>query len=211
MAFSISENSIVSLNFDSRHFGQQLLLTTHWSVFSISPGSTVDFNEFIDAWTTVNDTAGELGDQYASSLSEDVIGLNYIYQLIHPVRFVRFISASAFDGGQVAEPSLPPNASHIITLRADSAGPAFRGNKHIGGVPASWSENGLPTMVALTQYANLAAELEAVQEVVVGADTVQMQPIIFDRGDPPSSPFVTNFILGQTTRVERRRTVGLGS
>ena len=207
----ITDGAILSLAVDARLDGQQVLLTTHWKMDALSPAVSVDMEDAIDAIHTEMEVVGNLVNVLPDVYSEDVISIQYIYQWIHPTRYIRFIKTGADTEGNIASPALPPNVAHVITIRDDIAGPSHRGNKHIGGVPTTYSEAGFATPVGVAAYDILGEAMTNVVPVTLGADTWNMLPLIFHRTTPAASVQATNHITGATTRIVRRRTVGLGS
>lgn len=207
----ITTGAIFSVNADGTLFGQQVLLTTHWKVQVVSP--TIVFQDD-DLFTQLN-TEFQAFDgwlkQYTGVTSQSLISIKQVSQVLYPGRFIRRENTLLVDTGEVAEDSLPPNVSHAITLRTDVAGRDQMGTKHVGAVPPSFTEGGYLTEEGLSALQGLATALVKNYTVTVDGSTVTVAPIIYRRSDVVNSPFITNFIIGDTTRVERRRTVRLGS
>lgn len=211
MAYAIAVDNILSLNLDALHDGGQLLLTTHWKVHAISPSSSVDSTDLWTEWASLMNAVGGLGDVYAATTSEAVTDIKYVFQLIHPIRYVKTVVPSDHPVGEVALPAMPPNVAHVIVLRADAAGPHNVGTKHIGGVPSTFTEGGLLTTAGLDALLILAVPLKNELAITVGANTVTLRPVIYNRAAPATSVEVTNAAIGSATRVMRRRTKFLGS
>jgi len=208
----LTENTIVSVNIDGRLDGQQILFTSHWRLRSDAWPGDPEMIATFDAMHNLFDAVDNLFAAYGGCLSEDVTNINSKFQAIHPIRYV--YQTYSFQGGVglEAEPALPPNVAHVITVRADDTGPGNRGNKHIGGVPTTFSEAGLVTAGGLVAYSGLGSWLQTVQGIEVGPFTnIELEPVIYHRAAPSLSPKITSHVIGTTTRVERRRTVGLGS
>lgn len=211
MAYLLDIGDLFSVNIDARLFGQQILFTTHWRFDSVEPGTTVQAEETFEAWAAFLDSAEGWGKAYADSVSQSLTGLTYVFQRIQPVRMVSKRIASTFTEGQVAEDSLPPNTSHVLTLRCDETGRNKVGNRHIAAVPPSFTENGMITADGITALSGLGETLMPFTSFEVGLDTLQFGPVIYHRDAIPTYSEITNYSIQQTTRVERRRTVGLGS
>jgi len=209
---NLVEGTVIQINIDGRHDAQQLLLTTTWAIISDAWPGDPDMDETFDAIHSFMDGIDNLFAAYAGCLSEDVTSLKTTFQAIYPTRYSYRTYSFQAGAGEVAEPSFPPNVAHAVTLRADDAGPGNRGTKHIGGVPLTFSEAGLVTTAGLTALSGLAEMLKLKQGFEVGAfNNFELQPLIAHRANISLSPYATSYTIGSATRVERRRTVGLGS
>lgn len=213
MAYTIAQTSIISVIYRSLADGQENLLTLH---YRLQPDEGVmddpDGEEVLGQISTQLSSPLSVDEDYTSVLSSDIAKTTRIQQVIYPQRFVKVVYALDFDGvGTAPAPMMPPNAAHVITLRGDIATPHARGNKHIGGVPKEWTEDGFATGAALAAYATLADQLKGSFSITTAVGNFNVYPVIYNRANPTISIAVTNYTLGETTRVERRRTVGLGS
>lgn len=208
----VTDNAIIAAFVDARLDGQQLLLTTYWKMSGLEGALAVDAFDAIDAIHDKMSDVGNLCNVLPGCYSEDVENIQYIYQWIHPTRLVRVVKTAIDTEGQVASPAMPPGVAHVLTLRTEVAGPNQRANKHLGGVPTSFTADGYMTAAGVTAYTPLGTALKTeVGGITVDAAEFILLPILFRRTDPASSEEVDNFILGTTTRCQRRRTVGLGS
>lgn len=208
---TVNTGDIFSIIYRGILFGQETLLTLHYSV-ALSGGSVdeplFDFSDLIQAQI---DALGGLSAAYQQSCSRDLVDMNVYIQKIWPTRYIRKIYTPGAGHGEVLEDSMPPNCSHVITLRGDAAGPTKRGNKHITAVPPSYTAEGVMTGAGAASYTTLAAAMKATISPAVIVGAADLTPIVYHRANPGVSVPITNHILGQTTRTERRRTVGLGS
>lgn len=208
---TVTTGDIISINVDGTQFGQQILLTTHWQL-TIQTGSDPDMDEAIDAIRDRMDEEGELGDKYINLLSDTVDYIKYVIQDIFPVRYVRRVRTPALTQGQNISTALPQNLAVAITVRSDLAGIGQRATKHIGGLVSTFVEEGMLTPAAISAYPDLGIKLTSImQDIVVGATTFDLRPIIYKRTSPESSVIVNNFVVQDTVRVMRRRTVRVGS
>lgn len=207
----LAVGNILSVILESRLNGQQILLTTHWRIKETGAALEVDMYETFDSLNnTFNEVDGWIA-LAAACMSQDTEILFVRYQEIYPDRRVNFGFDATNDFGAVAEDSMPPNVALVITVRTDETGPAERGNKHIGGLPVTFVENGAPSGDAIVALGQLGDALVREYVATVGGEDCVFEPILYRRDTPLSSPVVTNHILGQTSRTMHRRTVGLGS
>lgn len=207
----LTSGDTIAVTIEGRLFNQQILLTQHYTAVLVTgPGDPVQ--DVLFALHTRLDAAGKLYQAYALCLSSEMVGLRCKLQDIWPIRYSYIEEEPTVVTGGVLEDSMPPNVSQTITLAGITAGRGFTGTKHISAVPLSFTENGMPTIGSVGPMSALANELRAsVAVVTTFASTYDFNPILYKRAAPLDSEPVVTWRLGSTTRVERRRTVGLGS
>ena len=212
MPVPVTENSIIAVSLDGRHDGQQVLLTLNYKLEFVTPSAPdPDMVALFDALHGELDALGGLNGDYLNVLTEDMtVPVEWIQQ-IYPIRRVRRPYSPGDGEGHVAEPGLPPSDAHVITLQGTGTTRHDKGNKHIGGVPLTFSENGEVTAAGLTAYNTLVLSLIDPIDVTIVADDYRFNPIILNRDTPAGSAPVSFGYVQQTTRIMRRRTVGLGS
>jgi hypothetical protein len=204
-------NDIISVGVDSLLNGQQVLLTHHYVITTLT-GTAPTVQAGSLAILGVLNVLDGLAEKVADCYSSDVSIMNIYAQKIWPTRFVRFSGTPTVNEGEIQGDALPQNVAHAITLRSEFTGADGRGTKHIGGVPTTWSIGGQMTQAAYDAYAALADELVTARTVnVPGGGAFVMKPIAYHRATPSVSALVDNWIISRTTRVMRRRTVGLGT
>lgn len=194
------------------YMGQTTMTTLTYIVDGVS-GSEKPYvdviNAFHDEWI---DALGGVAQKLAACYSSGMTNITYDYQIVYPVRYIKLTRSSAsYSTGSVSGTSLPPNVASVMTLRGDLGNRHNLANKHLGAVPTTFSANGLVTPTGLASYAAYAdAAIDQGATVTVDGSNYTMKPIIYNRAVPVDSVGITNYQIGQTTRVERRRTVGLG-
>lgn len=207
---NLQNNAIISFQLDGRIDGQQLLLTHHFRIIT-TPPTSFDMQTVCDELFTWANTADNICDRYVNCLSQQVTGIVCHIQAIHPTRYVKTTYTPAASAGEVLVAAFPPNVAHAITTRCEQAGKHFRGTKHIGGVPTTFSANGLMEAAALTVYDILGSQFEVAPDLdVIGLDG-SLVPVVYNRSSPSTSAQIISHVVQSTTRVERRRTVGLGT
>lgn len=208
---TIISGDIVAVTFETFFNGQQCLNTFHYR-YDLDSGTTEDASIAIAALASRLNGVNQLFPSYAACLVAMAGEIKTYMQVIFSVRYIKNIVDNDHDVGQLEETPLPQNLAGVITLRGDFAGRMNIGNKHITGIPVIYVEEGIiqPDMLAL--YTNLAsAATEKQSEIVVGTNTFSFTPVIFHRANPLDSAVITNFIVQDTVRVMRRRTVRVGS
>ncbi len=192
-------------------FASQTTLTTfHYKVTPATAWGNPDYFDFITALHTENELAGNLTQQYAGVTSEDFFISKWVYQALHPTRYVAVEKVTAHDQGTVAGTGLPPAVATALIMRTDQAGRTQRGVKHMPGVPSDWVEEGMVTGAAQTQYQVLIDYLKLQFTITVGGTDYLLDFVIFHRAAPSASPIVTSGTVGLTSRTEKRRVVGRG-
>lgn len=211
MAATLQNGDLISVILESRANAQQLLLTTCWKL-EFSGGATDP--DMDDAFTAL-DTAFRVA---VTGLYATYVGclnvttdFNYVWiQKIYPTRHVRIPFPGTGPGTNV-ETELPQNVAAVVTLQNDDAGRQNVSNKHIGGIPNTFEENGLITVAGKAALDGLGAALTEPVTVTVGVFDYTFTPTIYHRQNPIISPVVNRYYTQSTSRVMRRRTVGQGS
>lgn len=114
-------------------------------------------------------------------------------------------SANIAAGTPEGQDATVANDSAVLTLRTDRAGRSQISNKHIGPVPDAASAAGLVTNAWRAKLAVLGVAL--LSEVTFG-ETGSMVPVVPHPNG--SADQLVGQIIGETSRVQRRRTVGIG-
>jgi hypothetical protein len=130
-------------------------------------------------------------------------------QWIHPLRYgLQFVLPAVT--GTLTPPAATQNVGASISREGDLADRHNRGRVQIAGIPAADCNNGL---ISNAQQILLAAHAFLFKNripVTSGGLVCTFAPCIFNRADPAASaPLTQAFVMG-TTRVMRRRTVGVG-
>ena len=200
--------SIVSQEARGQMNGQLIMLTLHWRI-ETNYGAPWDQIPTFNAWQTINEAFGGITGVYAASTSTALTGIFWPFQVIKPVRYLSFLYTTVNDHGTVGGAAMPPNVAHGLTMRSDLAGKKNRGTKHIGAVPASFTLNGLLTAAGRAALNGLRDVLQSPIDIF-GDASVIATPVVFQRRNYAASQVITGGDPQPTTRVQRRRTVGLG-
>lgn len=127
-------------------------------------------------------------------------------QKVNPIRSAFRESSLAFPGTN-ANPATVANDAAALTLRGDIAGPHFHGTKHVGPVPDGASANGLLTDAYRALVQILGTRMLETW-VPTGSGSLLVQSIW--ASPVAASLFMTARSTGLQSRVQRRRTVGVG-
>lgn len=201
--YEIGPDSFIEISMESELNGQQNISLFHYvyTGTAIIPDGRQLALDFLDVLAGPD----ALYEAYLACLSSDVGQVQMYAQWIHPNRFayVTYPTPSDADGPVGA---LPQNVSVAITKRGVVAARNAIGTLHMPAVPSDWVVNGQVVQPIGTPYQDLADSLASDQ--TVGA--VTLEPVLFNRTTPADSQFIAEAFYQLTSRVDRRRTVGLG-
>ena len=196
----------VQVTFTGRCYSQRIILVQNYVVTqAAAPGDTYVFN--MTSLINDLDTGGvrTIVPEYLALLNNDYTLITIKAQVIKPVRL-------AYVSKEVARPGTGgagtvANDSACLTLRTANAGRDQVSNKHIGPVPDGVSVAGRLDVAYKADVAVLGDKMIAsVQPVALGPIYT---PVVYHRF-PDTTDAVAGFIVGDQSRVQRRRTVGVG-
>lgn len=142
--------------------------------------------------------------------NEAVDFLDLRYQWIWPTRYSPVYSGTGSGPGAIAETPLPANVAATTTITTEVAGPAGRGSKHWGGLSITDLDAGFITATLKGHLDNVMQLMGQVVTPAMGAGGNSLVPIVYHRAAPNASYPWSQFIHQNTSRVMRRRTVGVG-
>lgn len=201
-------NDVVQVTWIGSCFQQRILLTHTFVIlgdYNAATSVTQDLNDILNniriggAFDKTTSYLACLPPQYALDAMRA--------QRIRAVRssYVQQVVAAA--PGTWAGAATVANDSAAITLRTANAGRNQRATKHIGPVADNMSAAGLLVVAAAPPLTSLGNAL--IQAFApVGSGSV-VTPVIFHRASN-TWDVTDRFILGDQSRTQRRRTVGLG-
>lgn len=196
----------VQLRFYGQCYSQRIIFGMDYLVTqAAAPGDTYVFN----MTSLINDVdvggVNTIVPEYLVCLNTDYTLLKITAQVVKPVRLAyvaKNVARPASGGvGNVA------NDSACLTLRTPNSGRDQVANKHIGPIPDSVSISGRLDIAYKAVVAGLGDKLIVpIQPVALGPIYA---PVIYHRF-PDTTDIITSFIVGDQSRVQRRRTVGVG-
>lgn len=191
--------------------GQKTMFTLHYHLDSLS-GSSPSLADFIEGLRLELDALGNISQQLAGCYSTNAVGGLLSIQKVYPARYLKREQSSGFPTGtnSAATSPLPPNVSMALTLRGDNSGRHFRGTKHLGCLGNNFVTDGIISAGGLLAMQELGDVLIVPLTFSVGGVTCVVSPVVLNRSAPNVSPVITSYVRGTTSRVQRRRTVGLG-
>lgn len=210
MPRQFDNNSVLEVAFVGEHQGQRTLNLLHYRFADVVDGPR-DWTTIDDDFMDVIQGLGGLQSTYLDCCSEEFTLLTIRTQILNPSRWSYIDHAIVGGEGQVVAPALPPNDGVTITKRNNGTGRTNRGAVHMPAVPTTFIADAEITSAALLAYENFGDVLvEELQLPQLPAPPMRLQPCIFHRADPTVSPTTTEYIVQRTSRVNRRRTKGVG-
>lgn len=203
----IDNGAIVLVSFRGLCFGQRIILT-HTLRKTSAPAGTKTVEQELESIIEDTKAGGNIAlvPPYLACLPTTYSLTEIRAQVISPVRSA-YLTNSELLVGTHASPATVANDSAAITLRTALAGRREVSTKKIGPVPDAASAAGLLT----TPYRGLLSQVAlALKQTTVLPDGEAYSPVIWHRNLVPSFSLVTNHVLGDQSRTQRRRTVGLG-
>jgi len=206
---TVNVGDTIEVIMEGRSAGQATLNVFHYQI-TAAPIGGFDWNGYADQLNVQFGNPGGFIEKYLACCSNEFTLRTLRVQAIRAVRYSYENFDKADEPGTVAEESLPPNDAIVITKRNDGTGRHSRGSFHMPGVPRTFVSNGDITAAGLAAYTAFAQEAFQVLQLTVLSGTVDLTPVIFNRSNPLTSQQWNQFIVQHTSRVQRRRTVGLG-
>jgi hypothetical protein len=172
----------------------------------IRPDYGAIMTEIFDDITRVND----LYDRWRQQISQSVINVKIYIQPVYPIRLSARVFTPPLPTGAVVGTDMGTNTAAVITKTSDVATRFGRGSIHLPGmvvehIDADSNEWGAAYLAALADLKN------AMLNTYTLDDFVELRPVLFSLKHPDRVTDVTGGIVQPTPRVERRRTLRVGS
>ena len=204
---ALLNNDIVRIEARGQCFGQQIILTHHYKCVGDAPAVNTIIQDLTQILTDL-DLAGvlDLRTPYLACLPASYTLDKFRAQRIRATRSA-YVDKLQGNPGTNINMATVANDSGAITLRSQTAGRGHYCTKHIGPVPDAASVNGLLTNAYKNLLGALANKL-ITSFIPAGLGTL-LVPVVYN-AKLFTSDFVVMQIVGAESRVQRRRTVGLG-
>lgn len=204
MAYPIPNGGVVEIVANQRLAGQVILNIFHYK----AEGTVTDAKpELIELLDVVNSAGGNsIAEKMAQAQGLGLTYDSWTVQLISPTRYLKMAKAPAYAGAEGEGTSMPPNVAAVLTKKAEVSGRHGIGNMHLGGVPKEQAVNGSWT----AEYMLLLQALAATLPESITTTTITWRPVLIQRAQISSSVRFVEVQPQKTTRIMRRRTVGLG-
>jgi len=204
---ALPANAIIAFTYRGSLLNQTTLNTVHYRVSNPSSIVTVkeEMEEFLKRFTAVG--PNDILTAYRQALPDNFFLRQAVLQPVYPTRYRRVAATLTQQGA--ADPSEVSNVQAAITFNTIKAGRNQIGGIRVPQTPAnaqggSWIPAWLNTLEIVGDVFSTL--------LVAGLGGGSYQPVIFHRS-PNANPRwddISDFIVQPTTRVIRRRTVGVG-
>lgn len=201
-------NDVVQVTWRGECFGQRILLTHNYLILGDYNAATSVTQDLTDILNQVKAAgAFDVTTSYLACLAPDYTLHFMRAQRIKAIRSSYVEQVVAALPGTWAGAATVANDSAALTLRTASAGRSQRATKHIGPIADNASAAGLIVVGMGPKLTALGNKL--IQAFAPAGSGSVVTPIIYHRGTG-TFDVTDRFILGDQSRVQRRRTVGLG-
>ena len=204
--YPIPDGGILELRIVATQAGQQVMNVFHYQLDET--GGVPDGKLTAQDFLTAVGAPGGLFEEIQQVIVEQINDIELYAQWILPTRYVAVRDPGGPYAGLVIDDPLPPNNQVAITLRGPLANRHTLGRKGMIGVPRGWEANGLIVDPFLSNYQEAG---DAMVLEVNAAGAIKFNPIIYNRTTPGEVVIIDSAQAQRTVRVERRRTVGVGS
>lgn len=201
-------NDRVQVQFRGTCFGQQIILNRMYLISGDFPLGTSVNTDLQSILTSV--IAGGVNDQttpYLACLPATYTLNECRAQRIKPTRSAYSSQFPIGFVGTNANAATKPNCTGSITFRTALGGRGQHGTAHIGPAPDAAAVAGILTAAYQTLLGNLGTPL--LGSFVPPLSGSLVVPILWQR-KTDTFQLWQSFFIGQTSRVQRRRTVGIG-
>jgi len=207
---TIAANDLFRVEAVGSIFGQRIIITHAYSVLDVTGtvGEQAASGDLLEALR-----GGGGGDAWESAylacLPASYSLLYWRVQKVAPVRY-RYYKLTRGAAGTHASPTDATNQSAVLTFNTLLSGRSQIGNKHIGPIPqaATVQEDGLLAGAYKTLLSTLG---DGMNDDILGAITnITFSPVIPHRTPAGSYTLISDYLVGDTVNVMRRRTVGRG-
>lgn len=206
MPTPVSAGSIISYTIRGVLNNQEVMSVFHYKMIG---AAAPDITLLMDGVNAVLGAAGSLYARWIDYVNNALVSVKTRIQVIYPVRYAYFEYTQALTVGQGAGLAAPQNVSAAITRRGVDAGRGNIGTIHMPGVNANDIGSGNIVGGAIAKLTLIGSESNVTR--ASGVAGVDILPILYKRSAPGASVPPVSFIVQSSSRVERRRTVGLGA
>lgn len=207
MPYTLEDGDIVEVRVNYVQNGQRMLNVMHYRMV----GSGIADEGGTDVQETAANVAAGIDQWVANWLeqgSSNCTILSVDAQKIYPNRYP-FRRTVVNEAGSSASASLPQNVQLSIEKVGELANRHGIGRIEVPGITVDKVSDGLVTAAGADWLAELSTS--ALLPIIAPFEApTALVPILYNRATPLTSQLVTGMRLGNTSRVARRRTVGVG-
>lgn len=200
--YLITDGDVIEIIFRGRLLGQRIMTTYHYKY----RGATVTDGVQAMANILSDIEGGMLFETYSAACPTNYIVEFVSGQVIHPVRMFRQDHAIGTPG--LRGTAITANVASVITRKTTVGTRKGRGNIHIPNTALAADVTG--GMISPGLGALLESHAVEMLANIPDFDTGELFPILYNRSDPNASRELASCNVQATSRVMRRRTIGVG-
>jgi len=206
MSYDVTENAVMQLQFEGRHFGQQVMTVM---TYILTDSASIDGpSVFGEVLLNIDGGGTDLYNRWIGACTTDITDVTIAMQWIAPVRYSYQLYFGALTAGQLDPPTMPPNVAQTCTRRAFNTGRSTISNLKLPGVPIAGVADGYLTNAQVTRLGDFASASKQEMLLSTGGKLV---PITYHRSAPSLGEKLVFAHPHNTVRTMHRRTVGVGS
>jgi hypothetical protein len=202
-------DDIVSLSMVGVQFNQKTLNILHYQVAGPATGNTTkqDLDQLLLEFSGIGVPANDKLTNFFPCLPPSYTLDSLRAQKVNAGRSAYTEDVIGSPGTYATDTTACNRAASIAKRTADS-GRKEVGRVQVGGIPDAASASGQLTLAYKNLLSVWAADLNGV--IAFAGVSLQFFPVLYHRSVVPNFSRITSFTVQPTTRVMRRRTVGLG-
>lgn len=205
----LAVNDIVQVSYRLTALAQKCLFFMNYKVISTDSTGTVLGDQQAISNKFATTTTPNLLFYYLRCLSANVTILAVRAQSVRPVRFATSETLVGTNGTYGGANVSTCNLAAVISRASQFAGRSQISNSHVGPISEGAYTTGLITSAYKTLLSDLAAVMLADQFTTT--PSIGLRPVILHKlGSTPFSDPVVSYKIGDSVRVMRRRTLGVG-
>jgi len=190
-------NDVLLTTIQGLLFGQRTITTFHWKVIAV--GIDVPVTSVATAMAT------EILPDFVLMISEDWSCDITTVRRIFPGPTRTFSHSPGTVAGAIADDSLPPSVTGVISRYGNGAARTNRGRIYVPGVPEGWHLAGQLTTAGFNAYTSFRPFLDL---PLVSPLDFTLDPVLLRR--PATTTLIEGSIARKILRQQRRREIGVG-
>jgi len=211
MARPVTDLAVLQVSIIGRYAGQRIMNVWHYWLVDPTPVG-LDGDAVVTALMAVLNPGGggDILRLYRTMSNEACDWLQVRCQWISPIRYSYTVFTNGTGPGEVVGQPLPANVAGVVTLRTTDPGPGGMGRKHFSGLTVTDVSGSIMTNDFLVNVSPILDRMGQFIDLAALSADASLVPIVYNKTDLAASNIWTAYTIQDTSRVMRRRTVGVG-